>query len=147
MIHTLLALCLSLASLPVITLERTICFGMCPAYKVSIYGDGLVLYDGKEFVKTKGDADGRITKDEVQQLVREFEKIDYLKLADDYGSDDKTCPESSTDYPSATTSLNWNGKQKTVRHYLGCRGLPVLDQLRALEDKIDEVVNTKRWIE
>jgi cellulose synthase/poly-beta-1,6-N-acetylglucosamine synthase-like glycosyltransferase len=142
----LLALSLSLASLPVITLERTTCFGTCPAYKVSIFGDGLVLFEGKEFVKTKGDADGRITKDELQQLVREFEKIDYLKLYDRYGDDEKTCPESWTDYPSAITSLNSNGKQKTVHHYLGCRGLTILDQLTALENKIDEVVNTKRWI-
>src|SRR5689334_7780175 len=104
MTHILLALTLSLATLPVITLERTICFGSCPAYKVSIYGDGLVIYEGKDFVKTKGDADGRITKDELQQLVREFEKLDYMKLRDRYGDDNAGCPESSTDYPSAITS-------------------------------------------
>ena len=142
----LLALSLSLASLPVITLERTTCFGTCPAYKVSIFGDGSVLYEGKEFVKQKGTEDGRITKDHLQQLVREFEKIDYMRLADHYGNDEKTCPESWTDYPSAITSFNWDGKQKTVRHYLGCRGLTILDQLTALENNIDKVVNTKRWI-
>lgn len=146
MIHMLLALSLSVASLPVITLERTTCFGTCPAYKVSIFGDGLVLYEGKDFVKTKDTADGRITKDELARLVREFEKIDYLKLNDRYGEGD-SCPEGWTDYPSAITSFNSNGKQKTVHHYLGCRGLTILDQLTALENKIDEVVNTKRWIE
>lgn len=151
MIHMLLALSLALVSLPtslpVITLERTTCFGSCPAYTVSIYGDGLVLFEGKEYVKTKDTADGRITKDELQQLVREFEKLDYMKLKDNYGNDDAGCPQSSTDYPSAITSLNLNGKEKTVHHYLGCRGLPILDQLTQLEDKIDEVVKTKRWIE
>ena len=146
MTHLLLALSLSLATLPVITLERTICFGSCPAYKISIYGDGLVIYEGKDFVKTKGDADGRITREQVQQLVREFEKIDYLKLDDDYGTG-KNCPEAWTDYPSAITSLTQNDKTKTVKHYHGCSGLPVLNQLTALENKIDEVVNTKRWIQ
>jgi len=146
MTHILLALSLSLATLPVITLERSTCFGTCPAYKISIYGDGLVIYEGKELVKTKGDADGRITKEAVQQLVREFEKIGYLKLDDEY-STDKNCPEGWTDAPTAITSLTQNDKTKRVVHYYGCRGLPVLEQLTALENKIDEAVNTKRWIE
>jgi len=146
MTHMLLALSLSLATLPVITLERTTCFGTCPAYKVSIFADGSVLYEGRDFVKTKGDAHGQITKEELQQLVREFEKIDYLKLDDEY-SDGKNCPEFWTDYPSAITSLSQDDKTKRVVHYYGCHGLPVLDQLTTLENKIDEVVKTKRWIE
>ena len=147
MTHMLLALSLSLAALPVITLERTPCFGSCPAYKISIYGNGLVIYEGKDFVKLKDTADSRITKDQVQELVQEFQRLDYMKLPDNFGNDEKTCPESGTDYPSAITSFNWEGKQKTVHHYLGCRGLPILDQLWKLEDKIDEVVNSKRWVE
>ena len=145
MTHMLLALSLSLASLPVITLERTVCYGFCPAYKVSIFGDGSVLYEGKEFVKKKGKAEGLITKDQLQQLVREFEKLDYVNLDDEY-SEGHNCPESWTDNPSAITSLNQNGKVKRVVHYYGCRGLTILDQLTALENKIDEVVNSKRWI-
>jgi hypothetical protein len=146
MIQMLLALSLSVAATPVITLERTTCFGTCPAYTLRIFDDGKVLYEGKEFVKRKGKAEGQISKTELAALVRQFEQIDYLRLDDEYGVGDK-CPEDWTDYPSAITSFNHNGKQKKIRHYLGCRGLPILDQLRVLEDKIDEVVNTKRWIE
>jgi hypothetical protein len=146
MTHILLALFLSLTTIPVITLERTTCFGTCPAYKITIFDDGKVLFQGKDFVKQKGKAEGTITKAELDALRREFEQIDYLKLDDQYGMGDK-CPEGWTDYPSAITSFTTNGKTKTINHYLGCRGLPILDQLTALEDKIDEVVKTKRWIE
>lgn len=148
MTHMLLALSLSLAAaVPVITLERTVCFGTCPAYKLEIFADGKVVYEGKEFVKRKGKAEGRITKDKLEQLVREFERINYLSLDDYYSErDPKNCPESWTDNPSATTSLNWKGKTKTIEHYYGCRGLVVLDQLTALERKIDEVANSKRWV-
>lgn len=143
----LLALSLSLAaSVPVITLERTACFGTCPIYKLAIFEDGRVLYEGKDFVKRKGKAEGRITKAALQGLVREFNRINYLKLDDEYVSEGENCPEWWTDSPSAVTSLNWKGKKKTIRHYHGCRGLSVLDQLTALENKIDQVVNTKRWI-
>ena len=145
--YILLALSLSLATVPVITLERTVCFGTCPAYKLTIYSDGKVEYEGEEFVKQKGKAEGRITEAELKELVREFEKIDYFNLDDHYGSGNKkNCPESWTDHPTAATSLNWNGKKKTVVHYHGCRGSAVLNQLTALEDKVDEVAKTERWI-
>ena len=146
MIALLLALYVSLAHVPVITLERTRCFGTCPAYKLTIMEDGTVLYDGEDFVRVKGKANGRITKAALEELVREFEKIDYLNLEDEY-VEGKNCPQAWTDNPAATTSLNWKGKQKTILHYHGCRGLPILDQLTALEKKIDAVVNTKQWVE
>ena len=132
---------------PVITLERTACFGNCPIYKLTIFDDGKVLFDGKDYVKRPGMNTSQITKSELEALIKEFEKIDYLNLDENYTDDPKNCPESATDNPSAITSLNWNGKKNTVRHYYGCRGPKILEQLTALEDKIDEVVKTKRWIE
>ena len=145
--YMLLALSLTLATaVPVITLERGACFGTCPVYQLKIYEDGKVEYEGKEFVRVRGKANGQITKDALQTLIREFEKIDYVKLDDSYEIGTKNCPEEWTDHPLAITSLNWQGKEKKIRHYHGCRGVAVLDQLTALENKIDEVANTKRWI-
>lgn len=148
MTHMLLAFSLSLAAaVPVITLERTPCFGTCPVYKLEIFADGKVVYEGKDFVKRKGTVQGRITKAAVQQLVREFNRINYLRLDDEYISEGPNCPEWWTDSPSAVTSINWKGRQKTIRHYHGCRGAKVLDQLTALEQKIDQVAKTRRWVE
>ena len=144
MTHMLLALTLSLAAVPVITLERTTCFGTCPAYKLTIFDDGKVVFEGKKFVKHKGREEGQITKAQLDELVRAFNRINYMKLDDEYVGD--RCPDMWTDYPSAITSINQKGQVKRINHYLGCRGLTVLDQLTALENKIDEVANTKRWI-
>lgn len=146
MTHFLLALSLWFAAVPVITLERTHCFGECPVYKITIYDDGSVVYEGKDYVKHKDRATSQITKSELDELIREFEKIDYLNLDENYASSAKNCPELWTDNPSAITSLNWKGKTKTVRHYYGCRGSKVAEQLTALEDKIDKIVNTAQWI-
>lgn len=148
MIQLLLALCLLPATtrVPVITLERTACFGSCPVYKLTIFDDGKVLFDGKEFVKRPGMDTSQITKSQLEDLIRQFEKIDFLNLDENYTDDPKNCPEQWTDHPSAITSLNWKGKSKTVRHYYGCRGSKVAEQLMDLEGKIDEVVNTNQWI-
>ena len=36
-----------------IKLERTSCFGFCPDYSVTIYGDGTFVYEGHRLVKLK----------------------------------------------------------------------------------------------
>jgi hypothetical protein len=40
-----------------------------------------------------------------------------------------------------------NGTTKTVTHYTGCQGFPREQELIALEDPVDEVVNTAQQIE
>ena len=51
-----------------------------------------------------------------------------------------------TDMPSAITSIRLKGKSKTVSHYYGCGDSGVLPKLTALENKIDEVAGTQKWI-
>jgi hypothetical protein len=122
----------------VISLERTLCFGNCPAYKLTVYGNGAVIFEGKSAVRVKGKAEGAISQDQFKQLVSEFDKADYLSLHDSYTE------TSYTDYPYAATSITVDGKTKSVRHYFGDTNAPA--RLTTLEDKIDEIVNSDQWI-
>lgn len=121
----------------VITLERTICFGTCPAYLLTIKGDGTVIFDGREYVKSKGQHVTTISHEQVKELVSEFERINYFSFSNftDYDV---------TDMPSATTSITINGITKTVDHYYGDRDAP--KELFELERKIDEIANSRQWI-
>jgi len=121
----------------VITLERTACKGKCPVYALTIYGNGTVVYEGKEFVKIQGRQTTSISEDKIRELVSEFEKIDYFSLSDNYQN------RVITDMPSAITSITIGGKTKTVNHYHGDLGAP--KELSALEDKIDEIANSAQW--
>lgn len=129
-----------------ITLERTVCFGACPSYKVIITRDGTVTYEGRRFVKTAGTVTAQISPDKFQELVGEFEKIKYFSLRDRYSQRADGCTTFMTDMPSANTSLSLNGKIKSVAHYFGCRGPEILPGLAALENKIDEVAGSEKWI-
>ncbi|MBD2019873.1 hypothetical protein H6F43_06680 [Leptolyngbya sp. FACHB-36] len=120
-----------------LTLERTACFGFCPMYKVTVYGNGKVVYEGRRFVKVTGTRTTTISRAAVRKLVAEFQKINYFKLQDQYTG-------GHTDAPSAITSLTMGRKQKTVNHYLPSPDAPT--QLTELENKIDAVVNSKQWI-
>ena len=122
----------------VITLERTACFGTCPVYSLTIRGDGTVAYEGKEFVDVKGEAETTISQDQVDQLVSEFEKVDYFSLNDSY------IERTVTDLPTVITSISIEGKTKEIEHYRGDFSAP--EKLTKLEDKIDEIVNSDQWI-
>lgn len=130
----------------VINLERTVCFGRCPSYKVTVGSDGTVTFEGRDFVKTKGPARAQIKPEDFKKLVNEFEKIKYFSLDDKYEPGTPGCGLAVTDLPYARTSIQMDGKTKSVSHYHGCRESEVLRALTALERTIDEIAGTDKWI-
>src|SRR5262249_55081142 len=106
-----------------ITLERTVCFGECPDYKLTITADGAVVFEGRRFVKQEGvTIKSAITQDQLKRLMAEFDRVKFFSLEDDYMNNPRVCAYYRTDNPSAFTSIRIDGKSKTVRHYHGCGG-------------------------
>ena len=67
-----------------ITLERTLCYGNCPVYSVTIDGEGNVVYEGKKFVRVEGVRMYTIPQEDVKELVAMFYGIGYFSLNDRY---------------------------------------------------------------
>jgi Domain of unknown function (DUF6438) len=123
-----------------LTLERTLCFGSCPAYSVRIQGDGAVTYQGTHYVRLHGAATRQIPFSDTQRLVMEFEQANYWRL---------TVPESCgqsifTDAPTSITSMTRGEMSHTVSDYRGNPCAPAV--LRTLEMRIDEVADTAAWV-
>lgn len=116
-----------------ITMERTPCFGFCPDYSLTIFGNGTVIYEGKNFVDTTGRQITSISREQVRLLIDEFYRIDFFSLKDEYA-------DQVTDLPTTTTSIRIDNRFKQVIDYYGAPG-----QLRELEDKIDEVTKSYVW--
>jgi hypothetical protein len=119
----------------VITVERTMCFGFCPDYLLSIYGNGKVVYDGRYYVQVEGRRITYIPKRQVRELVAEFEKIGFYEFDDHYAI-------GATDLPSVLITINLEGKSKTIDIYGG--GAP--EEVINLITKIEETVNVSRWV-
>ena len=115
-----------------ITIEREVCFGDCPAYSAQIYSDGTVVYVGKHNVKVIGERRFKISWERIQALIKEFQQINYFSLKDKYQVDENGM--SVTDQPTTTTSICLEGKKKRVVNYY-CAP----KQLEQLEDKIDRL--------
>jgi hypothetical protein len=118
----------------VIAMERTPCFGFCPDYSLTIFGNGTVIYEGRNFVETTGQKVNTISREDVRMLVNEFYEIDYFSLKDEY-------TDQVTDLPTTTTSIRIDGKFKQVVDYYGAP-----EQLKDLEDTIDDVAKSHVWI-
>jgi Domain of unknown function (DUF6438) len=147
-------------------MERTPCYGTCPAYVLTIEPDGKILFEGKQYTEVKGKSENLLSQEKKSQLITEIEKADFFSFKDLYTEDSNNCPATATDNPTVTISVKLNDKEKTIKHYLGCSekyeptgnnssniriGKAWSEQifpqnLYLLENKIDEIVETKRWI-
>ncbi len=123
----------------VITIERSACFGSCPIYSAEIHADGEVVYRGKEFVKEVGERRFKISQEKIQELIKEFQSVDYFSLKDKYDADENG--NSWTDLPTTITSICLDGKKKKVVNYLGAP-----KKLDALEDKIDNLAGLYKYL-
>lgn len=132
------------ASAPTITLARTACFGRCPIYRVALYHDGTVRFVGERFTKVTGEATARVPVDSVRALVAAFDAARFLTLPDTLTFGSPACPERITDLPSAIVTFATDTQTKQVIHQSGCRGAP--EALTALEQRIDAVTVTSRWV-
>jgi hypothetical protein len=138
----------------VISLSRGPCYGACPTYTVTIKGDGAVALEGIRFSvynetssprrEVKGQ--GNISQEQLRELVAEFERINYFSLNGNYATQGADCPNYSTDDSTATTSIQINGRSKSVTHYRGCQGTAALRNLEELENRIDRTANTEKWL-
>lgn len=139
-----------------ITLQRSACYGSCPDYIVTISGDGSVVFTTdhrpvdavagihREFsrsvgVLVPGTHRTKVDPDAVRTLVERFRDARFFNLKDEYHYE-------VTDAPTYVISIDTGHGSKRIVDYVGGRaGMPAA--VTALEDAIDKVAGTGRWIE
>jgi hypothetical protein len=120
-----------------ITLMRSMCYGRCPVYKVSVSTRGIV-FDGEAFVAAKGRHTDTVNPSAVRALARKFVEADFYSMRDKYVS-------GVTDNPTYTLSISIDGHKKQVVDYVGqWIGMPAA--IVDLEDDVDALAQTDRWI-
>jgi hypothetical protein len=120
----------------VITLRRTPGYtsaGFSVSYDLAICGDGTVTYQGEGCVSKEGSDRARIDPADVQRLVQAFLEADYFRMTDH---------PPGIDAGAAYTSLSLGHRHKMVMHQEG----DTSEKLTRLEDMIDKVAGSNRWI-
>jgi Domain of unknown function (DUF6438) len=121
-----------------IRLSRSGCYGSCPAYSVTISGDGTVSYQGGRSVSIAGEHTARVSPETARQLLDYFRKANFFDVQNEYRAH-------VTDNPVYRLELIVGTTRKTVTDYVGeWVGMPAA--ITHLEDAVDQVVDTARWV-
>lgn len=118
------------------SIERTFCFGRCPVYKMKIYADGFVEYEGIQNMDMTGKYTTTIDKGQLSAILKQAEDIKFYEMEDRY--DD----EMIMDLPSTTvTVVNDSGKLKSVF----CRyNFP--KRVNLLAEMFDNLLKSEKWV-
>lgn len=129
----------SAASTPFrVRLERTICYGLCPEYVVTVRADGRVVYVGRRGVLVRGVRRARLGPTAMRKLRRAVSSTDVFRLDSRYEE------MSVTDLPSAKLTVQVGSRTKRIYHYLGDFTAP--EKLTRLECTVDRILRTRRWV-
>jgi hypothetical protein len=133
-----------------LVLERTPCFGTCPAYRLRVSNTGEVLFfatdDPTEIVRDT------VAVTTLAELTTRAREIGFFALPAEISKDSVLCHKPATDHPTVTTTFFAQSQTKTVVDYHGCfetveHGvLPRVQRLRAFENEIDSVLRSSRWV-
>jgi len=94
-------------SVTYVKMERTACFGRCPAYMVEIYKNGLIRYTGRQFTEYTGVYESNIGSKEATKLLKKFadNRVDTCREVYD---------NNIPDLPGLYFGFKINGKDKTI---------------------------------
>ncbi len=88
----------TVAAGPVLTFERTPCNGTCPSYRMQVYADGRVAYEGGRFVPLTGQHDLKLPAATVSEMLNQAEIARFETF-------DKQYLSGATDMPSTIVSI------------------------------------------
>ncbi|HEX5436463.1 MAG TPA: DUF6438 domain-containing protein [Gemmatimonadaceae bacterium] len=133
-------------------LERSPCFGFCPAYRLTLHADGSVTFGSRDPGDVIRMATDTIPAARFEWLVREAHRIGFGKLPAVIAHDSSLCPVRATDQSTATVTIVRADSMHRVVDYHGCYAgtdlsvVPAVGELRHFESEIDSVAQTGRWL-
>lgn len=93
---------------PALTFERTPCFGTCPAYKMQVFADGHVAYEGRRAMPMMGKKNLQLPSATVADMLHQAQDAHFDQFQNRYS-------RNTTDLPSIIITIRQpNGQLKTV---------------------------------
>lgn len=156
-------------------LERSTCYGTCPAYVVTLDAKGQVTFQGGRFVRATSGA-SVLGPGGIRAVIDVLDVAQFQELRTQYQTEADGCEVVATDMETVTLTVTLDGHTKAIRHYLGCMTLPKPPTkhgsrsltpdpapewrppepparlgcswppaLVRLERRVDEILGTERW--
>jgi hypothetical protein len=140
------------AGLDSVVLERTPCFGTCPAYRLSIVRGGLVSFRSRDRGDTAYWARDAVAASALDTIERRAERFGFFDLPEDITKDPVLCKDRATDHPTIIVGL-FGQRSKRVIYYTGCYAqccehsrAQRLQNFDRLATSIDSITDSSRWL-
>lgn len=117
----------------VISVQKLPCMGNCPVYKLTIYSNRLVIFEGKENVSKIGTYTMKLNKQKFSDLQMAFLNSGFFEMEDVYSAQ-------IMDLQSTYLFFSYNGKEKKILDYYNG---PVV--LKELVKMIEDLYEQKEW--
>lgn len=135
-----------------IVLERTRCFGACPAYRLSLHANGRAVFRSAGDPGAAAEEPNALSPAQFSWLIRRAAQIGFASLPPVIVSEPSLCPTRATDQPTVTVTIFAADSTRRVVDYLGCYAgndltvAPTITALRHFERQIDSVSRSSRWV-
>ena len=117
---------------PIVSIERSPCYGLCPVYSAAFFEDGTVVYIGVANVENMGVHTFTIEPSAIEQVIQIAEISGYFEWADSYDE------HLMTDQPTMTTTIMTSKQYKQIARYTGDPNAPI--GLKWIEDQIVQLL-------
>jgi len=95
--------------------EQGPCFGRCPVYKLSLYQNGLVVYEGERFTNRPGTWEKLLGRDETKRILDSFALVDMSRFPASFPSRVPDLATKTLAYVDADTGNTYSTSWKENR--------------------------------
>lgn len=127
-----------------VKVSRTPCFGACPVFDITLYGDGRLQFHGTRFTKVTGQSTRHTSGGRFLEALSALEMRGVRDLQSNYGRD--ACKTWATDHPSVTIEVRSKQLTKTINWYTGCRGLKDRAKLESLVGELEQILDVSAFV-
>ena len=92
---------------PIFSLTKTACYGTCPQYKLRLFDNGLIIYEGKMFVEKTGCFQFHISISQLNELLKLINEVNYFEL-------DSLYDANVSDVQSIITEFKYKNQEKKI---------------------------------
>lgn len=137
--ETLSAVCCDIPQLSnfKLSLERSGCYGQCPAFSLTLASNGALVVKGVRYVNFK-EVNSQLSSKQLTNVARLVFQSHYFDTPNIYGRDGSGCKATWTDNSTIKWEVTIGKFSHGIDYYQGCEGAPA--SLSQLEKRFIEYI-------
>lgn len=135
-----------------LVLERTTCYGTCPAYRLRVTNTGEIRFESRNPGDQARTGVDTVAAGTLPFLISRAMAVGFFELPQEIVRDSVLCRNRATDHPTVVVTIFMTSTAKAVTDYHGCfetreHGVvPRIERLRSFESEIDSVLQSSQWV-